>query len=174
METAYDQDMLEKDGEYRNLASLFHSQGVPYKAGKVLREGFEEEIVEDSSKNWELLAGSWRQAQEIDWAIPAMEKAAAKSDSGDLYARLGSIYLDGDQFEKAITAINKGLERGGVKRPDNARLVLGMAYFNTNEYEKAKQAFRAAGRDERSAQYARQWIQYMNSEIERQRKLQEG
>ena len=174
METAFDQDMLDKDGEYRNLASLFLSQGVPYKAGKVLREGFEEDIVEDTSKNWELLAGSWRQAQEVDWAIPAMEKAAAKADSGDLYARLGSIYLDGDQFDKAIEAINKGLRRGGVKRPDNARLVLGMAYFNVNEYEKARQAFRAAGRDERSKQYARQWIKYMNSEIERQEKLREG
>lgn len=174
METAYDQDMLEKDGEYRNLASLFLSQGVPYKAGKVLREGFEEDIVEDTSKNWELLAGSWRQAQEIEWAIPAMETAAAKADSGDLYARLGSIYLDGDQFDKAIEAISKGLERGGVKRPDNARLVLGMAYFNTNQYEKARNAFRAAGRDERSEKYARQWIQYMNSEIERQEKLREG
>lgn len=174
METAYDQDMLEKDGEYRNLASLFLSQGVPYKAGKVLRDGFEEDIVEDTSKNWELLAGSWRQAQEIEWAIPAMETAAAKADSGDLYARLGSIYLDGDQFDKAIEAISKGLERGGVKRPDNARLVLGMAYFNTNQYEKARNAFRAAGRDERSEKYARQWIQYMNSEIERQEKLREG
>ncbi|KGE04081.1 tetratricopeptide repeat protein [Pseudohaliea rubra] len=174
METAYDQDMLEKDGEYRNLASLFLSQNVPYKAGKVLREGFEEEIVEDNSKSWELLAGAWRQAQEIDWAIPAMEKAAAKSDSGDLYARLGSIYLDGEQYEKAIESINKGLQRGGVKRPDNARLVLGMAYFNTNQYEKARDAFRAAGRDERSKQYARQWMKYMNSEIERQEKLAEG
>jgi len=174
METAYDQDMLEKDGEYRNLASLFLAQNVPYKAGKVLKEGFEEEIVEDKSKNWELLAGAWRQAQEVDWAIPAMEKAASKSDSGDLYARLGSIYLDGEQFDKAIEAINRGLQRGGVKRPDNARLVLGMAYFNTNQYEKARDAFRAAGRDERSKDYARQWIKYMNSEIERQEKLAEG
>ena len=174
METAYDQDMLEKDGEYRNLASLFLSQSVPYKAGKVLEEGFEEELVEDNAKNWELLAGAWRQAQEVDWAIPAMEKAASKSDSGELYARLGSIYLDGEQFEKAIQAIRKGLQRGGVKRPDNARLVMGMAYFNTNQYEKARDAFRAAGRDERSEQYARQWIKYMNSEIERQEKLAEG
>jgi tetratricopeptide (TPR) repeat protein len=174
METAYDLDMLEKDGEYRNVASLFLAQNVPYKAGKVLKEGFEEEIVEDNSKNWELLAGAWRQAQEIDWAIPAMEKAAAKSDSGDLYARLGSIYLDGEQFDKAIESINKGLQRGGVKRPDNARLVLGMAYFNTNQYEKARDAFRAAGRDERSKEYARQWMKYMNSEIERQQKLAEG
>ncbi|MFN2328238.1 MAG: tetratricopeptide repeat protein [Chromatocurvus sp.] len=174
METAYVQDMLDKDGELRNLASLYLSQGVPYKAGKVLEKGFEDELIEDEVKNYELMAGSWRQAQEVDKAIPAMEIAASKSDSGELYSQLGNIYLDGDQFDKAIDAINTALQRGGVKRPDTARLVLGMAHFNKEEYQKAREAFRAAGRDERSEQYAKQWIKYMDSEIERQQKLAEG
>jgi len=173
MDTAYVQDLLEKDGEFRNMASLFLNAEVPYKAAKVLEEGFEKEIVEDTSKNWELMAGALRQAQEIKAAIPAMEKAAAKSDDGDLYARLGNIYLDAEENEKAIEAIEKGLARGGVKRPDNANLVLGMAYFNINEYQKARDAFRKAGRDERSKKFATQWIAYMNSEIERQEKLRE-
>ena len=173
METAYVQDLLEKDGEYRNMASLFLNAEVPWKASKVIQDGLEKDIVEDNSKNWELLAGALRQAQEVKKAIPAMEKAASKSDDGDLFARLGNIYLDADENQKAIEAIEKGLARGGVKRPDNARLVLGMAYFNIDEYKKARDAFRAAGRDERSKKYADQWIKYMNSEIERQEKLAE-
>ncbi|WP_414981104.1 tetratricopeptide repeat protein [Congregibacter sp.] len=171
METAYVQEMLEKDGEYRNMASLFLNAEVPYKASLVLQKGLKAEIVQDNTKNWELLAGALRQAQEIDEAIPAMEKAASMSDDGDLYARLGNIYLDADQNEKAIESINKGLNRGGVKRADNARLVLGMAYFNTKQYAKAKEAFRAAGRDERSKKYAEQWTKYMNSELARQKSL---
>jgi tetratricopeptide (TPR) repeat protein len=103
-----------------------------------------------------------------------MEAAASKSDTGELYARLGNIYLDSDENKKAIDAITKGLQRGGVKRPDTARLVLGMAYFNTKQYDKARKAFIAAGKDERSEKYASQWIKYMDSELERQRKLQEG
>jgi uncharacterized protein HemY len=103
-----------------------------------------------------------------------MEEAAAKSDKGELYTRLGNVYLDGEQFKKAVTALNKGLSRGGVKRPDTARLVLGMAYFNTKQYDKARKAFKAAGRDERSAKYANQWIKYMDTELARQKSLQEG
>jgi len=171
LETAYVQDMLEKDGEYRSMASLFLNAEVPWKAAQVLREGFDKEIVEDNSKNWELLAGSLRQAQEVQAAIPAMKQAAEKSDDGELYARLGSIYLDAERYDDAIEAVTKGLQRGGVKRPDQARLVLGMAHFNKDQYKSARQAFRAAGRDERSEQYARQWIRYMDSEIERQEKL---
>ena len=98
----------------------------------------------------------------------------AKSDQGELYTRLGNVYLDGDQFKKAITALNKGLSRGGVKRPDTARLVLGMAYFNDKQYNKARDAFKAAGRDERSAKYASQWISYMDAELQRQKSLQDG
>jgi tetratricopeptide (TPR) repeat protein len=173
MDTAYVQDMLDKDGEYRNMASLFLSADVPWKASQIVKRGIDEEIVADSSKNWELLGGALRQAQEIEYAIPAMERAAELSDSGDLYARLGNIYLDADQNENAIESIVKGLDRGGVKRPDTARLVLGMAYFNTKQYKKAREAFRAAGRDERSKQYANQWMAYMSSELDRQKKLQE-
>lgn len=174
METAYVQDFLDKGTEQVTMAYLYLNADVPYKAAKVMDKGLKNESIEGKSKNWEIAGNSWRQAQEIDKAIPAMEEAAAKSDKGELYARLGNIYLDGDEFNKAITAINKGLQKGGVNRPDTARLVLGMAYFNTKQYEKARKAFEAAGKDERSEEYAKQWMKYMESELERQRQLEEG
>ena len=173
METAYVQDMLDKGTEQVTMAYLYLNADVPYKAAKVLNRGIKNDSVDGTSKNYEILGNAFRQAQEVERAIPAMESAASKSDSGELYARLGNIYLDGDQYKKAISAINKGLSRGGVKRPDNARLVLGMAYFNNKQYSKARDAFTAAGRDKRSEKYASQWIQYMESELDRQRKLKE-
>ena len=171
METAYVQGMLDKGTEQTTMAYLYLNGEVPYKAAKVMGKGIKNKSIEGTSKNYEILGNSWRQAQEIAKAIPAMEQAAAKSDKGELYARLGNVYLDGDQYKKAISSINKGLSRGGVKRPDNARLVLGMAYFNVKQYDKAREAFKAAGRDERSAKYASQWIKYMDSELQRQRAL---
>jgi tetratricopeptide (TPR) repeat protein len=173
METAYLQNMLDKDNEQVVMAYLYLNADVPYKAAKVMDKGLGNKSIEDKTKNWELAGNAWRQAQELDKAIPAMEQAAATSETGELYARLGNIYLDNDEFNKAITAINKGLSRGGVKRADTSRLVLGMAYFNTNQYDKAREAFIAAGRDERSAAYAKQWIGYMDSELARQKSLQE-
>lgn len=174
METAYVQDMLDKGTEMVTMAYLYLNAEVPYKAAKVMDKGLEGEAIEGTSKNWEILGNAFRQAQEVEKAIPAMETAAAKSEDGELYTRLGNIYLDGEEFQKAIEAINKGLQRGGVKRPDQARLVLGMAYFNDKQYAKARQAFQAAGRDERSEKFAKQWIKYMDSELDRQKKLQEG
>jgi len=173
METAYVQEMLNKGTEQVTMAYLYLNGDVPYKAAKVLDAGLKNESVEGKSKNYEILGNAWRQAQELEEAIPAMEKAAAKSDEGELYVRLGNIYLDNDQNNNAITAITKGLKRGGVKRSDTANLVLGMAYFNTKQYTQARKAFKAAGKDKRSKKYASQWIKYMNSELERQKKLRE-
>ena len=47
--------------------------------------------------------------------------AAGTEDDGGKGA-VHLVYLDGDEFNKAITAINKGLSKGGIKRPDQARL----------------------------------------------------
>ncbi|MEH6571289.1 MAG: tetratricopeptide repeat protein [Halioglobus sp.] len=173
METAYVQDMLEKGTEQTTMAYLYLNAEVPYKAARVMDKGIVNESVDPTSKNYEILGNAWRQAQEVEKAIPAMEQAAAKSDKGELYARLGNVYLDGDKFKKAISSINKGLSRGGVKRPDTARLVLGMAYFNDKQYSKARDAFKAARKDERSEKYANQWLKYLDSELDRQKKLKE-
>jgi Tfp pilus assembly protein PilF len=154
------------------MAYLYLSAEVPYFAGSVMQRGFEDELVDDKSKNYELAGSAWAQAREVEKSIPMMEKAAAKSDEGELYVRLGNVYLDGDQFSKAADSVQKGLEKGGVKRPDQARLVLGMSYFNLGEYDKARRAFRAAGKDERSKTYSQQWIKYIASEENRQRELE--
>jgi tetratricopeptide (TPR) repeat protein len=166
--------MLDRDKEQLNMAYLFLGSDVPYKAAKVLDKGIKNKTVEQTSKNLEVLGNSWRQAQEIKKSIPVMEQAAAKAEKGELYARLGNIYLDNDNYEEAITAIVKGLKKGGVKRKDNANLVLGMAYFNTKQYSKARKAFKEAQKDKRSKKFADQWLKYMANELERQKKLAEG
>lgn len=171
MDTAYVQNMLTKESEQVTMAYLYLNADVPYSAAKVLDKGLGNDSIEGTSKNWELTGNAWRQSQELEKSIPAMEQAAAKSNTGELYARLGAIYMDNDDYQKAITAINRGLSRGGVKRPDTSRLVLGMAYFETKQYDKAREAFEAAGKDERSKDYAGQWIKYMDSELERQQAL---
>ena len=172
MEAAYEQGFLDRSSELVTMSYLYLNAEVPYFAASVIEKGFDDELVDDKSKNYELAGSAWAQAREVAKSIPMMEKAAAKSDEGELYVRLGNVYLDGDQFAKAADSVSKGLKKGGVKRPDQARLVLGMAYFNLGEYNKARKAFRDAGKDERSEKYARQWITYVTSEEERQRELE--
>lgn len=173
METAYVQGMLEKEKELINMAYLFLANEVPYKAAKVLDKGIKAKVIEPTSKNLELLGNSWRSAQEIKKAIPEMAKAASKSDKGDLWARLCNIYLDNDQFKKAVDSCDKGLKKGGVKRADTAHLVKGMAHFNLKQYKSARSEFIKAAKDKRSKGYADQWIKFMDKELARQKSLEQ-
>ena len=172
METAYVQGLIDKSTDLVTMASLYLQAEVPYPAAKVMDQGLKDEIVEDKSRNYELAGIAWRKAQERAKAIPMMEKAAESAEDGELYARLGNVYLDGDQFRQAVDAIDKGLKRGGVKRPDQANLVLGMAHFNLGNYDSARKAFRNASKDKRSKQYASQWLQYVTSEEDRLKQLE--
>ena len=167
LEATYEQNLLDKSQDLVLLSQLYLNAEVPYPAAKTLEKGFKDEIVEDESKNYELAGVAWRQAQEVTKSLPMLEKAAAKSEKGELYARLGSVYLDVDKNKEAVTALNKGLERGGVKRADQARLALGMAYFNLGEFNAARKAFREAAKDERAKAFAQQWLKYINSEEKR-------
>ena len=179
MEAAYEQGFLDRSSELVTMSYLYLNAETPYYAGAVMQKGFADELVEDKSKNFELAGSAWAQARDVAKSIPMMEKAAAKSEEGELYVRLGNVYLDGDQFSKSADSIIKGLNKGGVKRPDQARLALGMAYFNLGDYDEARKAFRAAGKDgarrkewQRSQEMAKQWIAYVTSEEDRQRELE--
>ena len=111
METAYLQDILDKEKELVNVAYLLLSKEMPYKAAQVLEAGFAAEIIERTSKNLDLLGTAWRSAQETEKALPVMEEAASLSDEGRIYARLAQIYLDNYQYQNAVRAARSALQK---------------------------------------------------------------
>ncbi len=171
METAYVQGMLTREGELLNMAYLFLGNEMPYKAANVVDKGIKEEQIKATSKNLELLGNSWRQAQHVKESIVALEGAAKTSDSGELYSRLASVYLDNEDFAKSVAAANKGFKKGGIKRKDNLWVIKGMAEFNLDRLKSAKQSFRNAGTDKRSKKLAGQWATYLGKEQKRREQL---
>ena len=120
----------------------------------------------DNEKNLKLLADAWRMAQEIELAIPIMEKAARLAKDGQTFIILGSLYLSEDKLEEAVDAIEQGLKKGKVKNPSQARLTLGQAHFELQNFEQAKKEFRIAARDDdkKIKKTANSWIKYTENE----------
>lgn len=174
MEMLYERGELTKENQVVNLANLYLLHEVPYKAAKVLEKGIDSGLIEANVKNLRLLSQAWLQAREDEKSIPPLRRAAEKSDDGELYVRLGQAYLNIDRYEDAADALRKGLDKGGVRRPDLANIMLGLALFEQQKFEAAKQAFRVASRDKRSAKTASQWLAYVESEMERKKALEEG
>ena len=171
LEATYEQNLLDRSQDIVLLSQLYLQAEVPFPAARAMEKGLADDIVEKESKNYELAGVAWRQAQEVTKSLPMLEAAASKSEKGELYARLGNVYLDVDKNKEAVKALKRGLDRGGVKRPDQARLALGMAYFNLGDFNAARRAFREARKDQRARSYADQWLKYITSEENRLEEL---
>ena len=166
-EVLYEKGYLTSASHVVNLANLYLLHGEPYKAAVVLEREMGEEIVDANERNLRLLSQAWYQAREDEKAIPPLERAAKMSSDGELYIRLAQANLNLEHWNEAAQAVREGLRIGGLKRTDQANIMLGMALFNEKRLEQARRAFQAAQNDNRSKRAAEQWIAYVDSEIRR-------
>lgn len=167
VEVLYEKGILSNTSQVTNLANLYLLHGLPYKAAVVLEREIEAEMVKASERNLRLLSQAWYQAREDQKAIPPLERAAKISEDGELYIRLAQSHINLEQWREAATAARQGIKLGGLKRSDQANIMLGMSLFNQKLLERSRTAFQAAARDKRSARAAGQWINYVDSEIKR-------
>lgn len=169
LDALYVSGLLENKTDVKNLALLILGEQVPYKAAKILKKGIDEDLIEADSRNLEILANALRLAQEIEESIPVMARAAAKAETGDLFAQLAGIYLDADQHDKAVNAASRALEKGDIQRPGYLWLAKGTAHFNLEEYDQAIKAFREASKIDESnvKDAAGRWLQHVQAEKKR-------
>lgn len=171
METVYRNGWMEGERELVNMAYLYLGSDQPYKAARVLEQGMKAKTVEETAKNLELRGIALRQARENKLAVVELEKAAKKANDGEMWSRLANIYLDLDRNQEAADAARKSLKAGGGRRPDNTRIVLGMALYNMGDYKAAKAPFAEAAKDKRSEKMARQWLKFLDTEIDREAQI---
>ena len=170
-EALYDFGMMKGTHQLVNLANLYLLHNVPYKAAKILQREVDGGRVESTERNLRLLSHAWYQAREDEKAVPPLARAAGMSDTGELFVRLAQSYINLDRWAEAVDAVRKGLTKGSVKRSDTANIMLGMALFNQRRLALARDAFKLASTDKRSAKAARQWIAYVDSELDREAML---
>jgi tetratricopeptide (TPR) repeat protein len=172
-EVLYESGAIDPKRHATNLANLYLLHNVPYKAAVVLEKEMETGNVEADERNLRLLSQAWYSARDDEKAIPPLRRAADISNDGDLYVRLAQSHVNLDEWPQAEDAIRNALRIGGIKRQDQANILLGMALLNQDKLEPARRAFQDASRDERSRKAATQWLAFVDSEIKRQQLLEQ-
>ena len=163
---AYRRDMLDKQSEIMYLSNLYSNRDVPFKAAEVLQKGMKDGIVETNEKHWAMVADAWYGAEEMENALVAFEQAGKVSTDGDIDLRRGYILVDLERWDLAIEALEAALEKGGFKdrKIGEAYVLLGMSYFNIENYSKASTAWGRAGKYPKSKKPAQQWMNHMREE----------
>ncbi|PCI46843.1 MAG: hypothetical protein COB49_07940 [Alphaproteobacteria bacterium] len=172
-ETAYRQGFLAKGSELVNMSQLYMYHEAPYWASVVLEKGMKDGIIEKNKKNYENLAQARINAQDMRQSLEPLRVAAELSKDGELYKKLGQVYMQLDDYKNGAKYLGMALDKGGLKRQDSVAVYRGMCFFNTGQLTNAKKAFELAVKDKRSRKQARKWISYLTREKKRLKQIKE-
>lgn len=164
METAWQAGYITKSQDIVTLAQLYRFNGVPYKAAKLLNNAISEGKIVANERHYEMLAQSYLAAKNDKEAIPALIKASEITESGKFDAQLAQAYLNTEKWQLAIKSADSALNRGGIERVGDMHLVIGMSYFNLEQFEQSLTALKNAEKISSSAKVATQWYKYVKRE----------
>ena len=155
---------MTKEADFRNLANMYMFMQIPLKAARVLEHGMELKQVEASEKNLESLANAWLMSREYDKAEVAMKKAAAASNKGELYKRLGQVQIENEKYKDALDSFQKAQAKGGVKDPGELAFLIGVCAVELKQWKTADAALRQAMQHDKTARMAEQWLAHLQDE----------
>ncbi len=163
-QVAYAQGLLTEDKELRRLARSYLYHELPYPAAQVLEKALEDGAITRDSEAFELLANSWIAAREYERSLDPLHSAAELSENGDLSVRLGQVNMQREAWDKASVLLEKAVEKGGLKDPGNAELLLGIAYYNSAHVARARSSFLRARQHDSTRDAANRWITHLDTE----------
>lgn len=157
------QGYLDTEGEIRNLANVYLLLEIPYKAAAILQQGLDRKVLKADEKTLSLLGDAWTMAREYDKAEPVLKRAASVADKGDIYFRLGQIYIEDERWKPALEMLEKAQAKGGLKKPGEAAFLEGVAAFNAGNRARAVDALLRAMNHDDSRNNAAQWLGHVRS-----------
>ncbi len=163
MDLALMMNLLDKEGEIRNIVSLYLSNGLPYEASKLLEKGLKKKFVTENKKNLEILGNALIQAKEYDKALPPLKKAATLSEDGKMFALLARLYLEKEEFNTAVKNFDLALQKG-IKKEKKGQVYVekAIALSSLNKIKEAKESINKALSFKESKELAMKWQDYLN------------
>lgn len=147
--------------EYVEAAQLSIQSGLPAEAKKIIDQGYEAGVLGTGPE-----ADRHRRLKDMAAKNLAQDAKSIGQDDAPLAAAKDGTALFNTGFNSVLTGHNgkglemmeQGLRKGGLKRPDDARLHLGYAYHLAGQNQKAIQMFRTVHGSDGTAALAHLWI----------------
>lgn len=151
---------LETAEDYVEMTQLALQDGQAAEARAVIDEGFARGVLgkgPEAERQKRLQALAVQRATEAPKALAEAEAEAAKDKDGNALVRVGMGYSGLGQHDKAVALIQQGIARGGLKRPQDATLHLGIAQMRASQKPRAVQTLRGVSGTDGTADLARLW-----------------
>jgi len=152
---------LTKTDEFLEMAQLAVQAGYPAEAKAVLDKGYDTKLLgtgqgaDRHQRLRDLVMKSLDESQK-NRAKEEQEALAAK-DGNDL-VRIGVNYVFEGKADKGLQLIDQGIKKGGLKRPEDAKLALGYAQVHAGQRARGVQTLRGVQGTDGTADIARLWV----------------
>ena len=162
LELAYENEVLDKEKDYIDLARYFMYKELPIKAVDVLNNGISIEKVKKTRKNYEFLADAYFLSKEKVQGIDALIKAESIESDANLSYKIARFAFENEDWSKSINYFKKAKDQGYDKYPGRLELLLGISYFEISQYQQALVYLNESLEIDQSTSAAEGWINYIN------------
>jgi tetratricopeptide (TPR) repeat protein len=166
MELAHKQGFLDKESQMKQLAQLYATNGIPYKAAVIQEQYINSGLIKKNEQALSIMANTFQNAKEYDKVVKYYGEAAKLSNSGELFKKQATVLLIKEKFKDAAVAYQKAID-AGVDRPGWVYMGLAEANFYLGKFEDAYAAILEAKKDKNTEKSAKGWEGYIKETASR-------
>jgi hypothetical protein len=153
---------LTKTEEFMEMAQLALQAGLAGEGRRIVDQGYKAGLLgtgAEAARHQRLKDLALKQEAEQKAAIAGQASEAVNEKDGNELVKVGYAYVSLGEIDKGIALIEKGIAKGGLKRPEDAKLRLGMAQQQSPKLKsKATQTLRSVKGTDGVADIARLWV----------------
>jgi hypothetical protein len=153
---------LTKTEDYMELAQLLMQQGLPAEARRVAELGFKAGVLgtgAEAARHQRLRDLAIKEESEVRGKLEGQAAEAAGFKEGDGLVKIGMSYVSLGELDKGLGLIQQGIAKGNLKRPEDAKLRLGLAQLQSPKTKSAgAQTLRSDTGNDGAAEVARLWL----------------
>lgn len=154
---------LATTNDYMEMAQLALQQGVPAEAKAVMDKGYAAGVLgkgQEAERQQRLRDLIQRSLDESQKNRAQQEKDALAAKDGNELVRVGLNYVYEGKADKGLPMVQQGIKKGGLKRPEDAKLRLGEAQLFAGHKQQGVQTLRGVQGNDGAADIARLWVLY--------------
>lgn len=151
---------LTSANNYMEMAQLALQAGFPAEAKKVVDKGFDTGALgsgPEADRHKRLRELVNKKAAEDQKSLGEGDAQAETAKTGVAQVNTGYNYVANGKFDKGIPMMEAGIAKGGLKRPEDDKLHLGIAYLQAGNRSKAVQVLKTVQGSDGTAELARLW-----------------
>ena len=152
---------LTSTNDYLEMAQLALQAGVPAEAKAIVDKGYEVKALgngKDAERHQRLRDLVARDLAESQKNRAKDEQAALAAKDGNDLVKIGLNYVYEGKAEKGLALIEQGIKKGGLKRPEDAKLRLGEAQLFAGQKERGVKMLKTVQGSDGAADIARLWV----------------